>query len=266
MIYHFPVPGPTQQYHQTRKWQHRTDRHIHPWQLEKWLESPMMMLTASTEMARTRLWDLFSMRVTSQCLRSLITPRWALFCVCLHFSAKTLRCTSDERITGTIVSLHLYIPSRHCRSNLEAFYLRPVTVIAARIRPDRICWIWLPASSLVPFFKRRPGSYCAKLAWIWSGWPAQGLAKQHFSLPSMILTPSLPPPHPPPPPKENCVALKQWYEKKLAAFKKIRYAEGFLSLGQLHVSNCSYSQLNWLSKWRTHTIFLQSPLWLKPRV
>ena len=82
MIYHFPVPGPTQQYHQMRKWQLRTDRHIHPLQLEKWLESPMMMLTASTEMARMRLWDLFSTRVTSRCLRSLITPRWALFCVC----------------------------------------------------------------------------------------------------------------------------------------------------------------------------------------
>ena len=33
------------------------------------------------------------------------------------------------------------------------------------------------ASNLVPFFQRRPRSYRAKLAHIWSGWPGQVLAK-----------------------------------------------------------------------------------------
>ena len=42
---------------------------------------------------------------------------------------------------------------------------------AARIQPQ------LPASDLVPFFQRRPGSYCARLAHVWSGWPGQVLAK-----------------------------------------------------------------------------------------
>ena len=34
-----------------------------------------------------------------------------------------------------------------------------------------ICQIQLPASNLDLFFHRRPGSYCTKLAQIWSGWP-----------------------------------------------------------------------------------------------
>ena len=41
--------------------------------------------------------------------------------------------------------------------------------------------IWLPAFDLVPFFQRRLGSYCAKLARIWSGWPDQVLAKRIWS-------------------------------------------------------------------------------------
>ena len=43
----------------------------------------------------------------------------------------------------------------------------------ARIGPDRICWIQLPTSDLVPFFQRKPGPYCAKLTRIRSGWPGQ---------------------------------------------------------------------------------------------
>ena len=30
-------------------------------------------------------------------------------------------------------------------------------------------------------FQRRHGSYCAKLTWIWSGWPGQGLAKHIYT-------------------------------------------------------------------------------------
>ena len=38
-------------------------------------------------------------------------------------------------------------------------------------------WIQLPASSLAPFFQRRPRSYCATLTWMWSGWPGQVLTR-----------------------------------------------------------------------------------------
>ena len=49
---------------------------------------------------------------------------------------------------------------------------------ALRIGPDRICRIRFPASSLVPLFQRRPGSYCVKpAARIRSGRPGQVLAK-----------------------------------------------------------------------------------------
>ena len=48
---------------------------------------------------------------------------------------------------------------------------------AARIGPDRTCLIWLPASSSVPFFQRRPRPYCAKPIQIWSGGPGQVLGK-----------------------------------------------------------------------------------------
>ena len=51
---------------------------------------------------------------------------------------------------------------------------------AARIWPDRVCLIQLPASDSVPFFKRH-GSYCAEPTRIRSGWPGQGLAKKNAS-------------------------------------------------------------------------------------
>ena len=51
----------------------------------------------------------------------------------------------------------------------------------ARIGPDCICLIQLPASNSVPFFRRRHGSYCAKLIHIRSGWPGLGLAKHIWS-------------------------------------------------------------------------------------
>ena len=65
-------------------------------------------------------------------------------------------------------SVH-YIPSTHARSDPEAFWLRPVMAItasyghygqrAARIGPDSICLIRLPALSVsAPFFQRRRGS------------------------------------------------------------------------------------------------------------
>ena len=51
---------------------------------------------------------------------------------------------------------------------------------AARIGPDSICRIRLPASVSVPFFQRRQGSYCAKPTRIRSGWSGQGLAKHRI--------------------------------------------------------------------------------------
>ena len=41
--------------------------------------------------------------------------------------------------------------------------------------------IRLPASDSGPYFQRRPGSYCAKLTRIRSGWPGQVLAKRIWS-------------------------------------------------------------------------------------
>ena len=52
---------------------------------------------------------------------------------------------------------------------------------AARIGPDRICGIRLLACDSVPFFQRRPGSYCAAPVRIRSGWPHQVLAKRIWS-------------------------------------------------------------------------------------
>ena len=59
---------------------------------------------------------------------------------------------------------------------------------AARISPDSICRIRLPASVTAPFFfffffffQRRHGSYCAKPTRIRSGWPGQDLAKRIWS-------------------------------------------------------------------------------------
>ena len=52
---------------------------------------------------------------------------------------------------------------------------------AARIGPDCICRIRLPATVSVPFFKRRHGSYGSKPTRIRSEWPGQGLAKRIWS-------------------------------------------------------------------------------------
>ena len=44
-----------------------------------------------------------------------------------------------------------------------------------------ICQIRLAAFDVVPFFQRRPGSYCAKPAWIRSGGSGQVFAKRFWS-------------------------------------------------------------------------------------
>ena len=49
--------------------------------------------------------------------------------------------------------------------------------LAARIRPDHICLMQLPALDSVLIFQRMHRSYCAKPTLIQSGWPGQGLAK-----------------------------------------------------------------------------------------
>ena len=48
---------------------------------------------------------------------------------------------------------------------------------SVRIGLDQLCQTRLPASNLVPLFHRKPGPYCAKLAWIQSGWPVYILAR-----------------------------------------------------------------------------------------
>ena len=52
---------------------------------------------------------------------------------------------------------------------------------AAKIWPNSICRIQLPASVSSPFFERRHGSFCAKPTRIRSGWSSQGLAKRIWS-------------------------------------------------------------------------------------
>ena len=76
----------------------------------------------------------------------------------------------------------LQCPQRYCRESVlvTASYGR-CGQRAARIGPDRICQIRLPASVSVPFVQRRHGSYCAKPTRIRSGWPGQSLAKRIWS-------------------------------------------------------------------------------------
>ena len=57
---------------------------------------------------------------------------------------------------------------------------------AARIGPDHICRIRLPASNSVPFFQRRPGPYCAKPTRIRSGWPVPVLAESIWSRSKLV--------------------------------------------------------------------------------
>ena len=69
--------------------------------------------------------------------------------------------------------LHSYAILKHIFSS----FFHPVIASVKTIRPDHICQIQLRTSNLVPFFQRRPGSHCAKPAWVWSGWCGQVLAK-----------------------------------------------------------------------------------------
>ena len=52
---------------------------------------------------------------------------------------------------------------------------------AARIGPDRICRIQLPASVSAPSFFSKEGMDCVKPTRIRSGWPGQGLSKRIWS-------------------------------------------------------------------------------------
>ena len=67
--------------------------------------------------------------------------------------------------------------SNHAGSEPEAFWLRPVMDITASVQPEsgRIVYNYagsdFTASDWVPFFQRRPRSYCVKPARIRSGWP-----------------------------------------------------------------------------------------------
>ena len=90
-----------------------------------------------------------------------------------------------------IINTGRWVPSNHAGFDREAFWLRPVMAVmasygrygqrVARIGPDRTCHIRLPAAVTVPFFQRRPGSYCAKPTRIRSGWPGRSLVKRIWS-------------------------------------------------------------------------------------
>ena len=68
-----------------------------------------------------------------------------------------------EMVTGSAKKCRMITPSKHAGSDPEAFQLGHYSQHAARIKPDHISRIRLPASISVPFFQRRQGSYCAKL-------------------------------------------------------------------------------------------------------
>ena len=80
------------------------------------------------------------------------------------------------------------LASKHAGSDSEVLWLCPgyCSQHAARIGPDQICRIQLPGSNSVPFLQKRPRSYCAKLAWIQSGWPGQVWAKQMWSRSKLV--------------------------------------------------------------------------------
>ena len=89
-----------------------------------------------------------------------------------------MACWLSSRVTGSPplrVRAHVQGPS------FSAFWLRSVIAITASVRPKSgriICRIRLPASDLVPFYQRRPGSYREKTSRIRSGWPGQALAER----------------------------------------------------------------------------------------
>ena len=82
------------------------------------------------------------------------------------------------------------IPSKPCRIRSGSIlvtasygrYGQP----AARIRPESICRIRLPASVSVPLFRRRHGSYCAKPTRNRSGWSGQGLVWKQAGVQGII--------------------------------------------------------------------------------
>ena len=70
-----------------------------------------------------------------------------------------------------------YYPSKHARSDPEMFWLQPVM---ASMQPESGQIVYTGSHFLhlfQLFFRRRPGSYCAKMTQIRSGWCGQGLAK-----------------------------------------------------------------------------------------
>ena len=63
--------------------------------------------------------------------------------------------------------------------------MRTVVAITASMQPESARIVYARSDCPHPFqfccFQRRHGSYCAKLTWIWSGWPGQGLAKHVYT-------------------------------------------------------------------------------------
>ena len=59
--------------------------------------------------------------------------------------------------------------------------LWPVQPVCSQNWAGAFILVQVPTSNSVPFFKRRPRSYCTKPAQIWSEWPGQVLAKHILS-------------------------------------------------------------------------------------
>ena len=75
--------------------------------------------------------------------------------------------------------------SKHAGSDPEVFWLRPVMAVTASAPPESARILYarsdFPHPFQLRFFRRKPGSYCAKPTMIRSGRPGQGLAKHIWS-------------------------------------------------------------------------------------
>ena len=92
----------------------------------------------------------------------------------LHGSSGTVQLSARS----AVFSVNMPDPIRKRFGYGKLWPLRP---FSRQNGPDRIFLVPLPASDSVPFFQRRPGSYCAKPTRIRYGLPGQVLAKLIWS-------------------------------------------------------------------------------------
>ena len=101
------------------------------------------------------------------------TCKLQLFCIPLWWCLTLL--------LSALIKAKLCKPSKHASKHARS---DPASYgqCAARIGLDSIyAGSDFPHPFQLRFFQRRHGSYCAKLTWVWSGWPGQDLDKHIWS-------------------------------------------------------------------------------------